>query len=90
MHRNRIRQLQEIPNIGPAIERSLISIGIVEPHQLVGKDPYRLYRSLCDITGSKQDPCVLDILISAVRYMEGGPARKWWEFTAERKKHLGN
>jgi len=24
-----------------------------------------------------------------VRYMEGGPVKKWWEFTKERKKHYG-
>ena len=37
----------------------------------------------------KHDPCVIDIFISAVRYMEGGPPKKWWEFTEERKSKQG-
>ncbi|MGD8812345.1 MAG: helix-hairpin-helix domain-containing protein [Thioalkalispiraceae bacterium] len=40
------------------------------------------------MTGRRHDPCVIDVFISAVKYMEGGPPRKWWEFTKERKKKL--
>lgn len=68
------------------MERALVITGISEPADLIGKDPYQLYRDLCAIERKRYDPCVIDIFISAVRYMEGGPARKWWEFTAERKK----
>ncbi|MCL4152334.1 UNVERIFIED_CONTAM: hypothetical protein GTU68_040309 [Idotea baltica] len=32
------------------------------------------------------DPCVLDVLIAAVDYMNGNPPQKWWAYTAERKK----
>lgn len=45
---------------------------------------------LLKITGQRHDPCVIDVFISAVRYMEGGAAKKWWEFTAERKNYLAN
>jgi hypothetical protein len=31
---------------------------------------------------------VLDVFISAVRFMEGAPARPWWRYTAERKRAL--
>jgi len=48
-----------------------------------------MYKDLCYITKLRKDGCVIDIFISAVRYMEGGPAKKWWEFTKERKKHCG-
>jgi len=88
MKRINIKQLRDIPNIGVATENTLHTLGINEPSELVGKDPYRLYNELCRITKKQQDPCVLDVLISAVRYMEGGPAKKWWEFTEERKKHF--
>lgn len=88
MKRSNIKKLRDIPNIGPATENTLHSLGIHEPSELTGKDPYRLYSELCRITNKKQDPCVLDVLISAVRYMEGEPAKKWWEFTEERKKHF--
>ena len=41
---------------------------------------------IAELTGTRQDPCVLDTFISAVRFMEGAPARPWWSHTAERKK----
>ncbi len=53
---------------------------------LIGRDPHSLYQALCDRTRTRQDPCVLDTFISAVRFMEGAPARPWWSYTAERKK----
>ena len=37
-------------------------------------------------THTRQDPCVLDTFISAVRFIEEAPARPWWSYTAERKK----
>ena len=58
---------------------------ITRPAQLAGKDPYALYQRLCEITGTRHDPCVLDTFISAVRFMEGAPPHPWWHYTAERK-----
>jgi len=88
MNRSNIKKFRDIPNIGVATEKNLQTLGMTDPIELAGKDPYQLYNDLCRITNKKYDPCVLDVLISAVRYMEGGPARKWWEFTEERKKHF--
>lgn len=78
--------LEAIPNVGASIARDLRSIGIEKPQDLVGRNPYSLYQALCDRTRTRQDPCVLDTFISAVRFMEGAPARPWWFYTAERKK----
>lgn len=88
MSRDQIKNFQDIPNIGKAMEQDFILLGIRTPAGLIGRDPYQLYRELCQLTGKRQDPCVIDTFISAVRYMEGGPAKKWWEFTAERKQYL--
>ncbi|HEB57718.1 MAG TPA: mitomycin resistance protein [Gammaproteobacteria bacterium] len=88
---SRIRQeekLTDIPNVGPAIAADLCSLGIREPAALVGRDPYVLYEALCEKSGQRHDPCVCDIFIAAVRYMEGAPARKWWVYSAERKARL--
>jgi hypothetical protein len=90
MTRKDIKNLIDIPNIGKSIKDSLVRIGIQEPLDLVGKDPYQMYSDLCNVTSQKCDPCILDIFISAVRYMEGGEAKKWWEYTTERKKKLGS
>ncbi|MET0655775.1 MAG: helix-hairpin-helix domain-containing protein [Pseudoxanthomonas sp.] len=83
-------ELQHIPNIGPAMVADFKALGIARPMQLTGADPFSLYQRLCKITGTRHDPCVLDTFISAVRFMEGEPARPWWYYTAERKqRHPG-
>ena len=89
MSRNEIKKLQDIPNVGKAIEKDLILLGIKKPIELIGKDPYQMYRDLCNVTSNRHDPCLIDVFISAVKYMEGGPPKKWWEFTNERKKKMG-
>jgi len=83
-----IEKLEEIINIGPSLAADLRSIGVMTPLDLIGQDPYQLYQSLCTVTRTRQDPCVLDVFISAVRYMEGAPPRPWWRYTAERKRLL--
>ena len=87
MCRSNVDRLNDIPNIGPAMQRDLNLLGITAPQQLIGRDPYKLYDDLCRLSGQRHDPCVLDIFISAVRYMEGAPALKWWAYTAERKRN---
>jgi DNA transformation protein len=38
---------------------------------------------------AKQDrPCLLDTFIANVRFIEGGPKKPWWKFTAERKREM--
>ncbi len=88
MHRHNIQNLTDIPNIGKAISRALELIGIHHPNDLIGKDPYQMYHQLCDITGKRQDHCIIDVFIAAVRFMEGAAPQKWWAYTAERKATL--
>ncbi len=82
-------RLEDVPNVGPSIAADFRRLGISRPSDLAGKDPVRLYRALCRKTGSRQDPCVLDVFLAAVRFMDGAPARPWWAYTAERKRILG-
>ena len=81
--------LESIPNVGPAIAAKLQSLGISSLSELADKDPYQMYNDLCDLTGERHDPCLLDVFISAVSFVKGGPSMPWWAFTAERKKRLG-
>lgn len=80
--------LESIPNIGPAIAEDLRQLGIASPGDLIGKDAYTLYLALCDHSGQRQDPCVLDTFIAATRFMAGDPPRPWWHYTAERKRRF--
>ena len=89
MQRSEIKKLQDIPNIGKAMEKDLLLLGIRHPVELIGRDPYQMYSELCEITGIRHDPCVIDVFISAVKYMQGGPSVKWWTFTNERKQKMG-
>ena len=84
------QRLEDIPNVGASIADDLRAIDIFEPAQLVGQNPYELYRRSNAVAGVVQDPCLCDTFIAAVRFMEGGPVRPWWYYTAERKRHTGN
>ncbi len=86
--RDTVARLEDLPNVGPSIAGDLRGIGVSLPSDLPGRDPYALYDALCAATGIRHDPCVLDVFISAVRFMEGAPAHTWWHYTAERKRTL--
>ncbi len=80
--------LEQIPNVGPAIGGSLRRLGIAVPGDLVGRDPWVLYRQLCELDGRRHDPCVLDVFMAAVGFMQGDTPRPWWKYTAQRKRML--
>ena len=86
--RDRVKVLTDLPNIGKAMEKDLLAIGINQPSQLVGKSAYDMYKKLCNKTGNKQDPCVLDIFLSITHFMEGDDPKPWWKYTEERKKYF--
>ncbi len=79
------QQLEQLPNIGPAIAADLRLLGIRHPQELASKDALSLYRALCKATGTRHDPCVLDTFMAATDFMRGAPARPWWHYTAQRK-----
>lgn len=89
-NRSQFTKLEEVPNVGPALAGDLRLIGVTNPQDLVGRDPYALYDDLCRVTKQRHDPCVLDTFIAAVRFMDGAPATPWWAYTAERKQELAN
>jgi hypothetical protein len=82
-------RLEQLPNIGPAIAADLRLIGIDRPADLRDKDAFALYRQLCEKTGQRHDPCVLDTFMAATDFMRGAPAAPWWKYTPERKATFG-
>lgn len=84
--REKVRKLTDLPNIGPSLAGNLSFIGINSPDELVGKDPFELYERLCEKSGSRHDPCVLDVFMSVTDFMNGGEPKVWWEYTNKRKK----
>jgi hypothetical protein len=78
-------ELRAIPNVGPAIARMLMRIGIETASQLRGADADDLYARLCEVDGQRYDPCVLDTFTAAVDFSNGAPARPWWRYSRRRK-----
>ena len=89
MKRASAARLEELPNVGPAVAAKLRTIGIRQPSDLTGCDPYALFEELRVRAGRRPDPCLLDVLIAVTRFMSGEPPRPWWSYTAERKARLG-
>lgn len=83
--RKTVSQLEELPNIGPAIGKDLRLIGVDHPQELIGKNAFQLYHQLCNIKGRRIDHCVIDVFMSVIDYMEGGESQPWWAFTEKRK-----
>jgi hypothetical protein len=83
------QQLEQLPNVGPAMAADLRSLGLLHPRDLCGQDPWSLYRRLERLTGKHQDPCVLDTFMAVVDFMQGAAPRPWWAYTPERKRVHG-
>jgi len=84
--RQKVTNLTDLPNVGRAIARDLRLVGIQNPKDLIGKNAYQLHDELCRITGERHDPCVIDVFLAVIDFMEGGDSVPWWAFTAERKR----
>jgi hypothetical protein len=81
--------LEQLPNIGPALAADLRRLGIRRPDELRSRDPFQLYQALCQATGKRQDPCVLDTFMAATDFMRGAAPTPWWHYTAQRKQVYG-
>jgi hypothetical protein len=81
-------RLTDIPNIGSSIAADLRQMGIHKPQDVRSMDPVAIYEALRTPMGQRHDPCVLDVFLAAHDFMNGGAARPWWAFTAQRKAML--
>ena len=86
--REQVVNLIDLPNIGQAMAQDLRLLGITHPDDLRDQDPYAMHQRLSELTGTEQDPCVIDVFISIIRFMQGDEPKPWWQYTAERKAYL--
>jgi hypothetical protein len=86
VRRDQVHALTDLPNIGPAMARDFVRLGITSPTELAGREPLELYQALCRKTDMRQDPCVLDVFMSVAAFMDGDDPKPWWHYTAERKR----
>lgn len=79
------RQLQTLPNVGPATAGDLIRLGVTSLDDLSRRDPKALYDGLTRLDGVAHDPCVLDVFAAAIHAARTGETVPWWNFTPARK-----
>lgn len=64
-------------------------LGVANVDQLKRQSPRKMYDKLCELTGQRQDPCVLDTFTCAVAQAKDPnlPAeqRNWWYWSRVRK-----
>jgi hypothetical protein len=81
-------ELQQLPGVGPSIAADLQRLGVRSLKDLARRDPERMYARLCEITGQKQDPCVLYTFrcaVYAARTLRPEPELlKWWNWKGRR------
>ncbi len=74
------------------MERDFELLGVRNVQDLATRDPEKLYRQLCRKTGTKQDPCVLDVFRAAVAQARDPklPAEQcnWWYWSRVRKQTI--
>ncbi len=87
------RRLLDLAGVGKSIERNLRDLGVSTVAELAARDGDQLYQALCERTGSRQDPCVLDTFRCAVAQARDPelPAqqRNWWWWSRQRKAASG-
>ena len=83
------RRLRDLAGIGPAMLKDFDLLGIASVDQLARHDPADLYKELCRLTNSRQDPCVLDTFQCAVAQARDPDLpieqRNWWYWSRLRK-----
>ena len=79
---------EDIPHIGDKVACLLRETGIEKPLDLKGMDALWLYNKICKITLQNHGPQLLDRLLAAINFAEGGAPRPLSAFTATRKQLL--
>lgn len=88
------RQLKDLRGIGRKMLEDFDKLGISSVSQLKTRNADRLYQRMCEITGTRQDPCVLDTYRCAIEQARDPnlpeEQRDWWYWSrirlAERKR----
>jgi hypothetical protein len=71
-HRDEVKVFQNIPNVGPAMERDFRLLGYKTPQELIGNNPETMYQRLENITGKHQDTrvCCIRIVLFVILCLE--------------------
>ena len=80
----------DLRGIGKRMLEDFELLGVKSVRQLKSQDAQTLYDRMCAITGTRQDPCVLDVFRCATEQARDPrlPAdqRNWWYWSRVRKR----
>ncbi len=83
------RRLRDLRGIGVSIEANLKQLGVRTVGELARHNGDSLYEALCELTGTRQDPCVLDTFRCAVAQARNPKLQveqcNWWWWSRQRK-----
>ena len=86
------RRLSDLRGIGKKMLEDFELLGIKSVADLRGRDADELYLRVCGLTGTRQDPCVLDTYRCAIEQARNPslPVEQcdWWYWSRLRKKGL--
>jgi hypothetical protein len=85
-----VKKFTDIPNVGKAVAAKYERLGFKKPSELVGKDGYVLYQTLCKKDCLRHDPCLLDVFLAVENFMNGGIPKQWFLYTKKRKERYPN
>jgi len=82
-------QLKNLRGIGRRMLEDFERLGVKSVRQLKSQDAQELYDRMCKITGTRQDPCVLDTYRCAIEQARNPnlpeEQRDWWYWSRLRK-----
>jgi hypothetical protein len=86
------RRLRDLRGVGVSIEANLKQLGVSTVGELARQDGDSLYEALCELTKTRQDPCVLDTFRCAVAQARNPklPVEQcnWWWWSRQRKSAM--
>ncbi len=87
------RELADLVSVGKATLEDFDKLGIRSVRQLARASSMKLYTKLCEITGAKHDPCVIDVFSCAIAQARNKRLPKeqcqWWYWSRLRKGKNG-
>jgi hypothetical protein len=78
--------LRSLMNVGPAIERDLIGLGIHSIRELATAEAGELFQRLERQCKARVDPCVYDTFRAVIHEARTGEKTPWFAWTEERKR----
>jgi len=79
-------ELRQLCNVGPATLGDLLLLGINSIAELARQDPEEMFVQLEEITGRKQNICMLDLFRAIVHEAQTGERRSWSYYSRLRRE----